>query len=68
MASIVLDNTSSRFKYGGGVWPVGLADRYYGGSTVWPEFAGNGSGNTGVYGTLSLDFQGAFLRLPFGNL
>ena len=68
MASTILDDTSSRFKYGGGVWNVGLADRYFGGSTIYPGFAGNGSGDTGVYGTLSLDFQGAFPRLPFGNL
>jgi len=60
MASIVVDDTSSQFTYGGGPWSAVAASHFYGGSATSPDFARDANGDSGVYGSLSFTFQGTF--------
>jgi hypothetical protein len=58
MASIVLDDTSNQFTYGGGTWSQAVHPRFFGGDAVWPAFASNTSGDIGIFATVNLTFQG----------
>jgi len=49
---------------GGGTWSRVLADRFFGGSAMWPAFASDDNGDTGDYGSLSIDFQGVYPSNP----
>ena len=60
MASFILDNTSTQFTYGGGVWNTIASYVYFGGSTTWPDFTRTtNNSDTGIYGSLTFVFQGA---------
>ncbi|KAG6907922.1 hypothetical protein DXG01_006852 [Tephrocybe rancida] len=58
MASIVYDDVSSRVSAGGGSWKTVDVDRYFGGSTIYPKFSSDDSGDTGDYASLTVSFQG----------
>lgn len=55
MANIVLDDLTTSLRVGGGQWRKAPADRYVGGSAVWPQFAID---DTDKHGTLDFVFQG----------
>ncbi|KAG6836730.1 hypothetical protein H0H93_004393 [Arthromyces matolae] len=70
MATIVLDDTTSQMSLGnsGGPgdnnqWVRVDGAQFYGGSSIYPPFAGNsaGTGDSGDYGTLSITFQGELI-------
>lgn len=63
MASIVLDDSTTSLRVRGGEWTVAIADRFFGGSSVWPQFAAYSNSDTGIYGTLDFTFQGTLLHL-----
>jgi hypothetical protein len=53
--SLVLDDTSDVFSYGGGAWKTNKASRWFNGSTQYPAFVVAGNG---LYGTMNLTFNG----------
>lgn len=55
MASIVLDDSTTRLSFGGGQWSLGPMDRFFGGFATWPQFAVD---DTEKFGTLNFVFQG----------
>ena len=60
MASIVLDDPAARITTGGGTWSVVFMERWFGGSAMWPAFAIDNNGDTGTYGSLSMQFRGVY--------
>jgi hypothetical protein len=58
MARIIVDDLSSQFSYGGGTWSSVSDSHFYGGEATWPDFARGSTGDTGVYGSLTFNFQG----------
>jgi hypothetical protein len=58
MASIVLDDPVAHITTGGGTWSEVFIQRFFGGSAIWPAFSGDNNGDTGNYGSLSMQFQG----------
>jgi hypothetical protein len=60
MASIVVDDTSSQFSYGGSPWTEVPASHFYGGSATFPAGAQDGVGGFVGYGTFNFAFQGTF--------
>lgn len=61
--SLVLDDTSDVFSYGGGEWKTSKSSRWFNGSTQYPSFAVAGNG---LYGTMNLTFNGTSIGL-YGN-
>ena len=61
--SLVLDDTSDVFSYGGGAWKTNKASRWFNGSTQYPAFVVAGNG---LYGTMNLTFHGELLSFFFG--
>lgn len=61
MASVILDDSSSAFTYGGGAWTVSNLIQWYNGSSTYAAFA-----FTAGAGTLSVSFQGTSIAF-FGN-
>ncbi|KAG6810222.1 hypothetical protein H0H92_010034 [Tricholoma furcatifolium] len=57
MANIVWDDGRVS-SLGGGSWTAVLADRFFGGGSIYPAFATNATGDTGQYGTLGVGFYG----------
>lgn len=69
MASIVRDDPQSHIVTGGGSWSTVAMARFFGGSATWPAFAtfpDFPQGDTGNYGSLSMQFQGTSVTF-FGN-
>lgn len=63
MASIVRDDPQSHIVTGGGSWSTVAMARFFGGSATWPAFAtfpDFPQGDTGNYGSLSMQFQGIY--------
>lgn len=63
MASIVVDDTSGQFTYGGSKWAEVPAPHFYGGSTSFPPYAQDGSSGFLGYGTFNFGFQGPYSTL-----
>ena len=55
MASVILDDSSSAFTYGGGTWTVSNLIQWYNGSSTYAAFT-----FTAGEGTLSVSFQGQY--------
>jgi hypothetical protein len=58
MARYIVDDTSSRFSYGGSKWTEVPADPYFGGSTTFPAGAQDGVSGFVGYGTFNFAFEG----------
>ncbi|KAF8221379.1 hypothetical protein L208DRAFT_1415109 [Tricholoma matsutake] len=66
MDSIIVDDNSSQFTYGGSPWAEVTASNFYGGSSTFPAGAQDGSSGFVGYGTLSFVFEGTAVAF-FGN-
>lgn len=65
MASIIVDDPSSQFTYGGSQWDEVPAPHFYGGSTIFPPYAQDGSSGFLGYGTFNFGFEGAYSTFQF---
>ena len=56
MATIVRDDLAADMTTGGGTWVTTAMPRFYSNSATWLAFSSNSQGNTGQYGSLTLNF------------
>jgi hypothetical protein len=58
MASIIVDDRSSQFTYGGSTWAEVPAPHFFGGSAIFPPYSQDGVGGFVGYGTFTFAFEG----------
>ena len=60
MATIVRDDLAADMTTGGGTWVTTAMPRFYSNSATWPPFSSNSRGDTGQYGSFTLNFKGVY--------
>ena len=60
MATIVRDDLAADMTTGGGTWVTTAVPRFYSNSATWLAFSSNSQGDTGQYGSLTLNFKGVY--------
>ncbi|TFK33628.1 hypothetical protein BDQ12DRAFT_637276 [Crucibulum laeve] len=65
--SLIVDDKSDKFHYGGGDWTLSALSVWYGGTSPYPDFAiSKSGGDSGVYGSMNITFDGTSIAL-WGN-
>jgi len=59
MANIILDNEKAQIvNLDNRTWATEPFQHYFGGSDMWPDFAVDTDGDTGIYGAINVAFRG----------